>query len=53
MVMFVGVCSVYDLDNIMTIFIIKGTSLLRLNCVLPHGQLHYHSLKGGTLPSFY
>lgn len=34
----------YDLDDIMTIFIIKGTSLLRLNCVLPHGHVCSTSL---------
>lgn len=34
----------YDLDNIMTIFVIKGTSLLRLNCVLPHGHVCSASL---------
>lgn len=39
MVMFGGICSLYYLDNIMTIFIIKGTSLLRLNYVLPHGHV--------------
>lgn len=34
----------YYLDNIMTIFIIKGASLLRLNYVLPHGHVCLTSL---------